>query len=39
MWPGCYCFNGEVKMFLVWLREQADALILKIYDLDRMLHG
>ena len=37
MWPGCYSFRDEVGIFLAWVKEQVDSLILKVYELDRML--
>ncbi len=37
MWPGCYSFREELQLFLLWFKEQADSLILKVYELDRML--
>lgn len=39
MWPGCYSFRDEIKIFALWLKEQSEALILKIYELDRMFNG
>lgn len=39
MWPGCYSFADELKLFAMWFKEQTEALILKIYELDRMLHS
>jgi hypothetical protein len=38
MLPGCYSFKDELKIFLLWFKEQTDALILKIYELERMLN-
>lgn len=38
MWPGCYSFRDELALFAVWLKEQTEALVLKIYELDRMIH-
>jgi arginyl-tRNA synthetase len=32
MWPGCYSFRDEIKMFLVWFKDQTEALILKVYE-------
>lgn len=37
MWPGCYSFKDETKLFLLWLKDQTEALILKIYELERLL--
>ena len=39
MWPGCYNFSDQIKMFLTWFKEQIDSLILKIYEMDRLLNG
>lgn len=39
MWPGCYSFREEIGLFVFWLKEQTEALILKIYELDRMVHS
>ena len=39
MWPGCYSFKDEIKMFALWLKEQLDALMLKIYEIDRAMNG
>ena len=39
MWPGCYCFRDELKMFALWLKEQTEALVLKIYEIDRLMNG
>ena len=39
MWPGCYSFREEIGLFALWLKEQTEALILKIYELDRMIHS
>ena len=39
MWPGCYSFRSEIELFALWLKEQADALMLKIYELDRLING
>lgn len=38
MWPGCYSFKNEIKLFLIWFKEQIDLLILKIYELDRTIN-
>ena len=38
MWPGCYSFRDELGVFLAWFKEQVDSLILKVYELDRMLN-
>ena len=39
MWPGCYSFRDELGIFALWLKEQADFLIAKIYELDRLLNS
>ena len=39
MWPGCYSFREELGLFAMWLKEQVDSLLLKIYELDRMTKG
>lgn len=39
MLPGCYSFMDELKLFAEWFKEQTEALVLKIYELDRMLHS
>ena len=39
MWPGCYSFTDEIKLFLLWFKEQSEALILKICEIDRMMNG
>ena len=26
MWPGCYSFRDEIKLFALWLKEQTEAL-------------
>ncbi len=39
MWPGCYSFRDEIKMFALWLKEQLDSLMLKIYEIDRAMNG
>ena len=38
MLPGCYSFRQEIGLFLAWFKEQADALLLKVYEFDRMLN-
>ena len=38
MWPGCYSFRNEIKLFIMWFKEQAEALVFKVYELDRMIH-
>ena len=37
MWPGCYSFRDEIKMLLLWCKDQTEALTLKVYELDRLL--
>lgn len=39
MWPGCYSFRDEVGMFALWIKEQIEAIVLKVYELDRMLNS
>ena len=39
MWPGCYSFRDELKLFALWFKEQTEALVLKIYEIDRLLNG
>ena len=39
MWPGYYSFRDEIKMFALWLKEQTEALVLKIYEVDRLING
>jgi hypothetical protein len=39
MWPGCYSFHDEIKMFALWLKEQTDSIIFRIYELDRMFNS
>ena len=39
IWPGCYSFRDEIKMLLTWFKEQIDLLILRIYEIDRLLNG
>jgi len=39
MWPGCYSFRDNIKVFVLWFKEQVDALVLKVYELDRMVNG
>ena len=39
IWPGCYSFREEIGMFALWFKEQAEALVLKIYELDRLING
>ena len=38
MWPGCYSFKDEIKLFAMWLKEQSESLMLKIYEFDRKLN-
>ena len=38
MWPGCYSFGDEIKMFALWFKEQMESLVLKIYEIDRLLN-
>ncbi len=39
MWPGCYSFREELSLFALWLKEQTEAFVLKIYELDRMINS
>lgn len=39
MWPGCYSFRDEIKMFALWLKEQIDSFVLRIYELDQILNS
>ena len=39
MWPGCYSFRDEIKILALMTKEWLDSLILKIYEIDRMLHS
>lgn len=39
MWPGCYSFRDELKLFALWFREQLDSFILKVYEVERLLNG
>ena len=39
MWPGCYSFRDELKLFALWFKEQTEALVLKIYEIDRLING
>lgn len=39
MWPGCYSFKDETKMFVLWIKEQIDSLVLRIYEIDRLLYS
>ena len=38
MWPGCYSFRDEIKLFVMWFKEQADSLLFKIGEIDRLLN-
>ena len=38
MWPGCYSFREELQMLAAWLKDQTEALLFKIYELDRKLN-
>ncbi len=37
MWPGCYSFRDEIKLFAMWFKDQADSLVYKVYEIDRLL--
>jgi hypothetical protein len=39
MWPGCYSFREQVGMFALWFKEQLDTIVLKVYELDRMINS
>ena len=39
MWPGCYSFRDEIKLFITWFKDQADSLVLKIYEIERLMNG
>ena len=39
MWPGCYSFREELGMLALWFKDQVEAFVLKIYELDRMING
>ena len=39
MWIVFYSFRYEIKMFALWLKEQLDSLMLKIYEIDRAMNG
>ena len=39
MWPGCYSFRDEIKLFLTWFKDQVESLIFKIYELERLMNG
>lgn len=39
MWPGCYSFRDEIKLFALWFKEQTESLVLKIYELDRIINS
>lgn len=39
MWPGCYSFMDELKLFAMWFKEQTEAFVFRICELDRMLHS
>ncbi len=38
MWPGCYSFRDELKMFALWFKEQVDTMLFKISELERKLN-
>ena len=38
MWPGCYSFRDEIKLFALWFKEQTEAFVLKIYEIEKMLN-
>ena len=37
MWPGCYSLKDEFKLFVIWFKDQADAVLFKLYEFERML--
>ena len=39
MWPGCYSFRDELKLFVMWFKEKLDTLAYKVYEIDRLLQG
>ena len=39
MWPGCYSFKNEIKLLLLWFKEQIDLIIFRIYELDRIINS
>ncbi len=39
MWPGCYSFKDEIGVLALWCKEQIEAFVLKIYEIDRLLNG
>ena len=38
-WPGCYSFRDEIKILLLYLKEFTDSLILKIYEIERLMNS
>ena len=38
MWPGCYSFRDELGLLLAWVKDQAEVILLKIYEIDRLLN-
>ena len=39
MWPGCYSFRDEIKLFVLWFKEEAEGLMYKIYEIERLING
>jgi len=39
MWPGCYSFRDELKLFVMWFKEQIENLKFKVYEIERLLEG
>ncbi len=37
VWPGAYSFQQELKLFVTWFKEQADLILLKILETERLL--
>lgn len=38
MWPGCYSFREDLKLFALWFKEQVDTMLFKLNELERMLN-
>ncbi len=36
-WPGTYSFQENIKMYTLWLKDQIDSLLYKIYEIERTL--
>ena len=37
-WPGAYSFKDEVKLFVLWFKEQMETILFKIYEAERTLN-